>query len=477
MSEATEEIERLTDENEVLEKHLSTVTETRNAYQGCIERISEILGLGTDSCVPNAVERKAKLIAEEYGKSLAYAEFMNTQTKELDEQLDGMTEARDRFCGSVNRLAEIVGLSGKQCYAPEAVERKAKYELVTLRERVKDLEGKRFPIQGGPSIPWRMIEPHDRQCKSNHCEQDLEDIARRLGLSPAEALCVLDDQSWRESPWGNFMNDEEKSKAAWFELERRRAAFEDETVTLQARIKALEKEVETVNVNWDADRQELEEDLANSVPLCVDEDEASHEMLQIVHAIMTCDEEPLPDGLCQCTKYISAQFEGLRAEIKRLQAKVQYAKDFGLDIGIVKSSDCPEGKLGAATREGTDLHRLEMGIADLIEADLKIKALLEDPDSEVGRLKKAAVDCDHRVLGCPVVTPDEVDLLDPAEELLEEAEPDEGHKEVYGPGSIPLPPGADPNQEIVLGDQAADPIVAEKKGLSIEAGGDEDEAD
>lgn len=41
-----------------------------------------------------------------------------------------------------------------------------------------------------------MIAPHDEQAKINHCEQDLETLRRRGGLSPCEALAILDDRKW-----------------------------------------------------------------------------------------------------------------------------------------------------------------------------------------------------------------------------------------------------------------------------------------
>jgi hypothetical protein len=89
----------------------------------------------------------------------------------------------------------------------------AEQELDRLREH-------RFPIMGGPSIPWRMILPHEGQALRNHGEQSLERLASRGGLSPDEALAVLDDRSWWESMW--------RGRTAHDELERRRNAFEDD---------------------------------------------------------------------------------------------------------------------------------------------------------------------------------------------------------------------------------------------------------
>jgi hypothetical protein len=41
-----------------------------------------------------------------------------------------------------------------------------------------------------------MIESHDEQAKSNHCGQDLAVLQSRGGVSPCEALAILDDKAW-----------------------------------------------------------------------------------------------------------------------------------------------------------------------------------------------------------------------------------------------------------------------------------------
>jgi hypothetical protein len=53
-----------------------------------------------------------------------------------------------------------------------------------------------FPIQGGPAIPWSAIAPHEAQAMQNHGRQDLATLARRGGLSPCEAVAVLEDRPW-----------------------------------------------------------------------------------------------------------------------------------------------------------------------------------------------------------------------------------------------------------------------------------------
>lgn len=46
------------------------------------------------------------------------------------------------------------------------------------------------------SIPWGLIAPHEKQARLNH-SQTLERLAERWGLSPLEAVRVLNDQPFR----------------------------------------------------------------------------------------------------------------------------------------------------------------------------------------------------------------------------------------------------------------------------------------
>ena len=50
---------------------------------------------------------------------------------------------------------------------------------------------RRFPEQGGPSVPWRMIEPFDLQARRNH-GQSLERLASRGGCDPGEVWCIVE---------------------------------------------------------------------------------------------------------------------------------------------------------------------------------------------------------------------------------------------------------------------------------------------
>jgi len=45
-------------------------------------------------------------------------------------------------------------------------------------------------------VPWAMMEPHDIQARRNHCDQSLEVLRSRGGMSSCEALAILDGRLW-----------------------------------------------------------------------------------------------------------------------------------------------------------------------------------------------------------------------------------------------------------------------------------------
>lgn len=45
-------------------------------------------------------------------------------------------------------------------------------------------------------IPWEVIRPHEAQARHNHGGQSLDRLAERGGLSPSEAVAVLEDRRW-----------------------------------------------------------------------------------------------------------------------------------------------------------------------------------------------------------------------------------------------------------------------------------------
>lgn len=66
---------------------------------------------------------------------------------------------------------------------------------------------KTFPIMGQrpgthlSPIPWDVIAPHDLQALHNHGGQSLTRLAERGGLSPCEALSVLENRPWAPMEW------------------------------------------------------------------------------------------------------------------------------------------------------------------------------------------------------------------------------------------------------------------------------------
>lgn len=85
------------------------------------------------------------------------------------------------------------------------------------------VDGRRFPIMDGPSIPWAMIEPHEKQAIANH-DQTLTTLAKRGGLECHEALAVLDGVGYRVAleRWGDGAAAELQRRIDAHEPRRRR---------------------------------------------------------------------------------------------------------------------------------------------------------------------------------------------------------------------------------------------------------------
>ena len=77
-------------------------------------------------------------------------------------------------------------------------------------------DSRHYPIQGGPSVPWYVMAPHESQCKRNH-DQSIARMAERGGFSPAEAWCVVNGVHWHEAERIGFP----EAKRRWFEFAER----------------------------------------------------------------------------------------------------------------------------------------------------------------------------------------------------------------------------------------------------------------
>jgi hypothetical protein len=107
----------------------------------------------------------------------------------------------NRIWTKVEKIRAKQAAKPKYSPLPEVVESS---ELASLRQRLTAVERERdeakrrvFPIMGGPTIPWALIAPHERQALQNHGNQSLEKLASRGGLGCCEAVAILEDRQWR----------------------------------------------------------------------------------------------------------------------------------------------------------------------------------------------------------------------------------------------------------------------------------------
>lgn len=104
-----------------------------------------------------------------------------------------------------------------------------------LAARVKALAERRFPIMGGPSVPWRMVAPYDEQARVNH-DQTLERLAERGGLAPDELWCVVHGKRWRERPMSLDALAARKWLDAWLAADVESATVERIAAWLEKRL-------------------------------------------------------------------------------------------------------------------------------------------------------------------------------------------------------------------------------------------------
>lgn len=67
--------------------------------------------------------------------------------------------------------------------------------------KLAQLLARRFPVlDGGMTVPWQMLVPHEPQAMRNHSGQTLEDLAQRCGLDWVELACVLNGKPFTHCP-------------------------------------------------------------------------------------------------------------------------------------------------------------------------------------------------------------------------------------------------------------------------------------
>lgn len=92
-----------------------------------------------------------------------------------------------------------------EAHAQALADLRQEYDAVMERDRKVALahaQVRLFPIQRGPAAPWMLMAPHEAQAMRNHGRQTLERLAERGGLSPCEAVAVLEDREWHPMEQG-----------------------------------------------------------------------------------------------------------------------------------------------------------------------------------------------------------------------------------------------------------------------------------
>ena len=62
---------------------------------------------------------------------------------------------------------------------------------------------RRFPIMHDAeikSVPWEVMQPHELQALRNH-SQSLERLASRGGVTPEEAVAIIEGRPWKRMPF------------------------------------------------------------------------------------------------------------------------------------------------------------------------------------------------------------------------------------------------------------------------------------
>ena len=126
------------------------------------------------------------------------------------------------------------------------ISRGPKPKQPTAPEQMTAEERQQFPIMidswKRAHLPWELFEPHEAQAQRNHY-QSLTRLAERGGLSPAEALAVLEDRKFQD------MDD----KDAWIGL----IQIAEQAAASRARAETLEEAAQVAEQAADAEHGKL----------------------------------------------------------------------------------------------------------------------------------------------------------------------------------------------------------------------------
>ncbi|KKK96050.1 hypothetical protein LCGC14_2666650, partial [marine sediment metagenome] len=133
----------------------------------------------------------------------------------------------------------------------------------------------RYPIQGGPSVPWEFMVPHEAQHKLNHGGQTLERMAQRGGLGATEAWCCVNGLKL----WPTHDTDEgiANARQRWLELaERVNREWNDKRIRAEvlaaciARLTPLREKLDLLLCDEDLTDEKLREASEGLLPSLAD---------------------------------------------------------------------------------------------------------------------------------------------------------------------------------------------------------------
>ena len=109
-------------------------------------------------------------------------------------------------------------------------------------------DARRFPIQGGPDVPWDVMAPFNEVCKRNHGGQSLEQIAERCGLSPGEAWAVVSGYKYTGL----------ETKEQWSTMDTEWRKYAERVNGPYAQLDTTTAELEKVVRNWYSRGEEID---------------------------------------------------------------------------------------------------------------------------------------------------------------------------------------------------------------------------
>ena len=126
-----------------------------------------------------------------------------------------------------------------ECPSTAAVSR-LRDMYIAAQQTIAAMQPRRmYPIQGGPSVPYEVMIPHESQCWINHY-QSINKIAERGGFSPGEAWMVVTGQKYGGMESKEWWAEVDKK---WFEYAERINLHYADLDKAQQTIEARDREI------------------------------------------------------------------------------------------------------------------------------------------------------------------------------------------------------------------------------------------